>query len=48
MEDRRSTLQKVLGRAKHEGKNGRVVAQLDDVGQMQLLKHTTETEMPRD
>ena len=38
MEDRRSTLQKVLGRAKHEGKNEWVVAQLDDVGQMQLLK----------
>jgi hypothetical protein len=27
MEDRRPTLQKVLGRAKHEGKNGWVVAQ---------------------
>jgi hypothetical protein len=38
MEDRRSTLQKVLGRAKHEGKNSWVVTQLDDVGQMQLLK----------
>jgi hypothetical protein len=38
MENRRSTLQKVLGRAKHEGKNGWVVAQLDDVEQMQLLK----------
>lgn len=38
MEDRRSTLQKVLGRAKHEGKNGWVVALLDDIGQMQLLK----------
>jgi hypothetical protein len=38
MEDRRSTLQKVLGRAKHEGKNGWLVAQLDDVGQIQLLK----------
>jgi hypothetical protein len=38
MENRRSTLQKVLGRAKHEGKNGGVAAQLDEVGQMQLLK----------
>jgi hypothetical protein len=38
MEDRRSTLQKVLGRAKHEGKNWWVVVQLDDVGQMRLLK----------
>jgi hypothetical protein len=38
MEDRRSTLQKLLGRAKHEGKNGWVIAQFDDVGLVQLLK----------
>jgi hypothetical protein len=47
MEDRRSTLQEVLGRTKHEGKNGWVVVQLDDVGQMQLLTNR-RTEMRRD
>ena len=31
MEDRRPTLQKMLGRAKHEGKNGWVVAQFDEL-----------------
>jgi hypothetical protein len=44
MEDRRSTLQKVLGRAKHEGKNGWVGAQSDDV----WTNATTETETRRD